>query len=175
MQTLIDRGYDPLVWRFFCLSAHYRSKLNFNWESLDGAATALNRLRIAAFEWGAPGSVDEGLMDRFAGHVNDDLNMPRVLALAWELAKSDLDPSTKKATLVEFDKIMGLRLAEWQPEEQVVPDGILTLVQERQQARKEKRWQDADALREQVATAGYEIEDTPQGPKVKSRRMKTEG
>ena len=175
MQTLIDRGYDPLVWRFFCLSAHYRSKLNFNWESLDGAATALNRLRIAAFEWGAPGCVDEGLMDRFAEHVNDDLNMPRVLALAWELAKSDLSPSTKKATLVEFDKVMGLRLAEWQPEEQVVPDGILTLVQERQQARKEKRWKDADALREQVTTAGYEIEDTPQGPKVKSRRLKTEG
>ncbi len=174
MQTLIDRGYDPLVWRFFCLSAHYRSKLNFNWESLDGAATALNRLRIAAFEWGAPGCVDEGLMDRFAEHVNDDLNMPRVLALAWELAKSDLDPSTKKATLLEFDKIMGLRLAEWQPEEQVVPDGILTLVQERQQARKEKRWEDADALREQVTTAGYEIEDTPQGPKVKSKRLKTE-
>ena len=97
--------------------------MNFNWESLDGAATALNRLRIAAFEWGAPGSVDEGYMDRFAEHVNDDLNMPRVLALAWELAKSDLPPSTKKATLLEFDKIMGLRLAEWQPEEQVVPDG----------------------------------------------------
>jgi len=70
---------------------------------------------------------------------------------------------------------MGLRLAEWQPEEQIVPDGILTLVQERQQARKEKRWKDADALREQVTTAGYEIEDTPQGPKVKSRRLKTEG
>ncbi len=175
MQTLIDRGYDPLAWRFFCLSAHYRSKLNFNWESLDGAATALNRLRIAAFEWGAPGSVDEGCMDRFAEHVNDDLNMPRVLALAWELAKSGLDPSTKKATLLEFDKIMGLRLAEWQPEEQMVPDGILTLVQERQQARKEKRWKDADALRDQVTATGYEIEDTPQGPKVKSRRMKAEG
>ena len=66
---------------------------------------------------------------------------------------------------------MGLRLAEWEPREEVVPDEILTLVQQRQQARKEKRWKDADALRDQVTAAGYEIEDTPQGPKVKSRRM----
>ena len=52
LQTLIDRGYDPLAWRLFCLSAHYRSKLNFTWESLEGSETALNRLRIAAYEWG---------------------------------------------------------------------------------------------------------------------------
>ena len=175
VQTLIDRGYDPLAYRFFCLSAHYRSKLNFNWESLDGAATALNRLRLAVYEWGAPGSVDEGYMDKFAENVNDDLNMPRAVALAWDLAKSDLPASTKKATLLEFDKIMGLRLAEWEPKEEVVPDEILALVQQRQQARKEKRWKDADALRDQVTAAGYEIEDTPQGPKVKSRRVKTEG
>ena len=54
MQTLLDRGYDPLAYRFFCLSAHYRAKLNITWEGLDGAATALNRLRLAAHEWGAP-------------------------------------------------------------------------------------------------------------------------
>src|SRR5574341_328049 len=58
LQTLIDRGYDPLVWRFFCLSAKYRHKLNFNWQALDGAATALNRLRMAAYEWGSPGEID---------------------------------------------------------------------------------------------------------------------
>jgi cysteinyl-tRNA synthetase len=175
MQTLLDQGYDPLAYRFFCLSAHYRAKLNFTWESLDGAATALNRLRLAACEWGAPGDVDEGYLDRFVEHINDDLNMPRAVALAWDLAKSDLAASTKKATLLEFDKIMGLRLAEWQPKEEIVPDEIVALIQQRQQARKEKRWNDADALRDQVTAAGYEIEDTPQGPKVKSRRMKAEG
>lgn len=175
MQTLLDRGYDPLAYRFFCLSAHYRTKLNFTWESLDGAATALNRLRMAAYEWGAPGNVDEGYLDKFAGHINDDLNMPRAVALAWELAKSDLDPFTKKATLLEFDKIMGLRLAQWQPKEEAVPGEIVALVQQRQQARKEKRWKDADGLRDQVTAAGYEIKDTPQGPKVKSTRIKADG
>ncbi len=171
MQTLLDRGYDPLAYRFFCLGAHYRAKLNFTWDSLDGAATALNRLRLAAHEWGAPGNVDEGYLDRFAEHINDDLNMPRAVALAWDLVKGDLAALTKKATLLEFDKIMGLRLAEWQPKEEIVPDEIVALVQQRQQARKEKRWKDADALRDQIAAAGYEVKDTPQGAKVEKRKM----
>jgi cysteinyl-tRNA synthetase len=175
VQTLIDRGYDPLAYRFFCLSAHYRAKLNFNWESLDGAATALNRLRLAAYEWGAPGTLDEGYMHKFVEQINNDLNMPRAVALTWDLAKSDLSPATKKATLLEFDKVLSLRLADWKPAEEIVPDEIMALVQQRQQARKEKRWKEADALRDQITAAGYEIEDTPQGPKVKSRRMKAEG
>jgi cysteinyl-tRNA synthetase len=174
VQTLIDRGYDPLAYRLFCLSAHYRAKLNFTWESLDGAATALNRLRLAAYEWGQPGVLDEGYMDRLAEQINDDLNMPRALALTWDLVRSNLPASTKKATLLQFDKILGLRLGEWQPKAETVPDEIVALVQERQQARKDKRWKNADALREQVTAAGYEIEDTPQGPRVK-KRIKAEG
>jgi cysteinyl-tRNA synthetase len=171
VQTLIDQGYDPMVWRMFCLSAHYRAKLNFNWESLDGAATALNRLRLAAYEWGAPGTLDEGYMDKFAEQVNDDLNMPRAVALAWDLVKSDLPAATRKATLLEFDRILGLRLADWKPTEEIVPDEITALVQQRQQARKEKRWKDADALRDQITAAGYEVEDAPQGARVKRRKV----
>ncbi len=171
VQTLIDRGIDPLAYRFFCLSAHYRSKLNFNWESLQGAATALERLRTAAYEWGEPGTRDETYVGKFLEQANDDLNMPRVLALTWELVKSDLPNATKKATLLHFDNVLGLKLAEWKPVEIVIPEAILTLVEQRQQARKEKRWKDADALREQVHAAGYEIEDTPQGPRVRSRKV----
>ncbi|MGH7454191.1 MAG: cysteine--tRNA ligase, partial [bacterium] len=170
VQTLIDRGIDPLAYRFFCLGAHYRSKLNFTWESLQGAATALNRLRTAAFEWGAPGTPDETYVGKFVAQANDDLNMPRALALTWELVKSDLPNATKKATLLHFDNVFGLKLAEWKPVETVVPEAILALVEQRQQARKEKRWKDADALREQVHSAGYEIEDTPQGPRVRLRK-----
>ena len=58
-QSLIDRGYDPLAYRYFCLGAHYRTGLNFSWESLDAAAKALDRLRMAVFEWGEAGEVDE--------------------------------------------------------------------------------------------------------------------
>ena len=81
----VERGYDPLVYRFFCLSAHYRATLNFTWEGLDGAATALHRLRTAAHEWGSPGTVDVGYLDRFTEQINDDLNMPGALAAVHEL------------------------------------------------------------------------------------------
>jgi len=99
------------------------------------------------------------------------LNMPRALAVTWELVKDDLSPSIKKATLLQFDRVLGLRLAEWQPAEEVVPGEIMALVDERQKARIEKRWQDADELRENIREAGYEIEDTPKGPRVSSRKL----
>jgi cysteinyl-tRNA synthetase len=170
LQTLIDQGYDPLAYRFFCLSAHYRAKLNFNWESLDGAVRALDRIRLAAYEWGAPGNPDEGFVGQFQEQINDDLNMPRAVAVTWDLIKSDLPPATKKATLLTIDQVLGLKLEEWQPAEEIIPDDIKVLADHRQQARKEKRWKDADALRIQIQDAGYEIEDTPQGPRIKSRK-----
>lgn len=170
MQTLLDKGYDPLAYRFFCLSAHYRARLNFNWESLDGAVTALNRLRNAAYEWGAPGQADEGFVDRFMAHINDDLNLPRALAVTWELVKSDLPAPVKKATLLQFDRVLGLGLAEWKPAAEIIPADIVALAQQRQEARAAKRWADADALRKQIGEAGYEVEDTPSGPRVKTRK-----
>jgi cysteinyl-tRNA synthetase len=170
VQTLLDKGIDPLVYRFFCLSAHYRARLNFNWESLDGAATALNRLRHAAYEWGAPGQLDEGFLERFVEHINDDLNLPRALAVMWDLVKSELPPAIKKATLLQYDRVLGLGLAEWKPVEELIPENVLALAQQRQEARTAKRWTDADALRKQVSELGYEIEDTAQGPRVRKKK-----
>lgn len=174
LQTVVERGYDPLAYRLFCLGAHYHARLNFTWEGLDGAATALHRLRTVAYEWGSTGTVDVGYIDRFREQVNDDLNMPRALALTWELVKSTLPAATKKATLSQFDRVFGLQLAEWHPVEAVVPEGIWKLLRQRQRARAERRWHDADALREQVKAAGYDIDDTPQGPRLRSRPSRLE-
>jgi cysteinyl-tRNA synthetase len=174
LQTLRDRGFDPLAYRFFCLSAQYRAKLNFSWDGLDGASVALQRLRTTAYGWGAPGSVDEEYLDRFAAQINDDLNMPRALAVIWDLVRSNLDAATKKATLLHFDQVLGLGLAGWQPAETPVPDAVMSLVQQRQQARIEKRWRDADALRAQIKAAGYEVEDTAQGARVRVLATKPE-
>ena len=170
LQTLIDRGYDPIVYRFFCLSGHYRAKLNFTWESIDGAATALGRLRTAMHGWGEANGIDGGFVAQFTAQVNDDLNMPRALAVLWELVRSDLPAGVKKGTLLHFDRVLGLGLAEWQPAVTVVPDAILALVDARQTARKEKRWQDADRLRDEIQQAGYELEDTAQGARVRPRQ-----
>jgi cysteinyl-tRNA synthetase len=171
LQVLIDRGYDPLAYRFFSLSAHYRAKLSFSWDGLDSAAISLDRLRHQVYEWGAPGAVDEDYVEKFTAQVNDDLNMPRALAVAWDLARSSLPPAKKKATIIQFDRILGLCLADWQPAQEDIPGEILALAEERQKARQEKRWTDADALRLQITQAGYEIEDTPQGARIKTRKQ----
>ena len=168
LQSLIDKKYDPVAYRFFCLGAHYRARLNFSWEAMDAATTALNRLRAASHQWGAPGEPDAAMLDTFTAQVADDLNMPRALAVVWDLVRSDLSPATKKATLLRADQVLGLGLAEWQPAAEEIPQFVTELVAARQQARAERRWKDADALREKVTEAGFTIEDRPDGPRVRS-------
>ena len=166
-QSLLDRGYDPLAYRYLCLTAHYRSDLNFTWKSLDAAATALGRLRAAYFAWQAAGDVDTGYMQNFRAQVNDDLNTAKALAVTWELVKSDLPSAIKKATLDGFDAVLGLRLAQWAPTVATIPPEIGALIAERAQAREEKRWADSDRLRDEVRALGFEIDDTPAGPKAR--------
>ncbi|HEY3289902.1 MAG TPA: cysteine--tRNA ligase, partial [Anaerolineae bacterium] len=170
LQTLIDRNIDPLAYHLFCLSSHYRSKLNFTWESLEGTATALDRLRLAAYEFGEPGAVDSGYFQEFTHFVNDDMNMPRAMSVVWDLMKSDQPAAVKKATLNRFDEVLGLGLSEWRPRQDAVPAEVMALVQQRVQARKEKRWKDADSLRSQVSAAGFDIEDKADGTRVQRRR-----
>jgi cysteinyl-tRNA synthetase len=81
LQTLIDRGYDPLAYRYLCLTAHYRSQLNFTWDALDAAATGLDRMRNGVFALGGGGEPDPHCLERFTAEINDDLNIPRALAI----------------------------------------------------------------------------------------------
>lgn len=171
LETLVERGYDPLVYRFFCLGALYRAKLSFSWDGIDSASTSFNRLRNAVYEWGAAGrEPDAGFMGQFETAINDDLNMPRALAVTWDLVRSNLAPSVKKATILVFDKVLGLDLAGWKPKEEEIPAQIQKLLEDRKLARQEKRWADADAIRGEIAALGFEVEDTPQGPKIRSRK-----
>jgi len=169
LQKLIDKGYDPLVWRFYCLGAHYQTKLQFSWNALNAVTNRLNSLRRVAYEWGEQGMVDNGYLDQFTTQINDDLNVPRAMAVVQRLVKSKLPPSTKKATLLRFDDMLGLDFASWEPNLDTIPDEVLALVERRQQARLEKRWQDADMLREQIRAEGYEVEDTPQGSLIRAQ------
>jgi cysteinyl-tRNA synthetase len=171
LDTVIERGYDPLIYRFFCLGALYRAKLSFSWEGLDSAATSLNRLRNAVFEWGPGGETpDAKFVEQFESAINDDLNMPRALAVTWDLVHSNLEPATRKATILIFDKVLGLGLADWQPKVEEIPAEVMQLVEKRKLARQEKRWADGDTIRAEIADLGFEVEDSPQGPKVKTRK-----
>ena len=91
---LVERGYDPLAYRYLCLTAHYRGQLNFTWDALDSAAIALDRMRNGVYALREAGEAppDPALVERFTNDVNDDLNVPRALAVAWETLRGDLPP-----------------------------------------------------------------------------------
>src|SRR5262249_23324258 len=147
LKALTDRGYDPLAYRYLCLTAHYRSQLNFTWEALDGAATALDRLRRGFHALPDGGTPEARYLERFTAELNDDLNVPRALALAWELLRGDLvDLSVTKATLAAFDRVFGFGLPTWQPRQETIPEAIHALAAARSAARAARDWAEADRL-----------------------------
>ena len=165
LQSLVGQGIDPLAYRYLCLGAHYRSSLNFSDAALLAAASGLARLRNCVHGLGeAQGETDTAWLAKFAAPINDDLNYPRALAVLWELLRSDLPDGVKKATVLRFDMALGLDLANWQPAVVAVPQQVQEWMAQREEARKQRRWLDADGLRALVREAGYEIEDTQEGP-----------
>lgn len=167
LQTLIERGIDPLAYRYLCLTTHYRSQLNFSDDALGSAANGLERMRMLVHRLGAPDIADADYLARFGSELGNDLNLPRALALAWELLKSELPDAVKKATILRFDEAFGLRLGDWQPQAVSMPPALVELMAQRELARNERRWADADQLRVQARDLGYELDDTPQGQQAR--------
>ena len=131
LDSLVERGFDPLAYRYLALTAHYRSKLVFSWTALEAAQTALGRLRLAYHGLPSGGMPDPAYRERMLAELNEDLNTPRALALAWEVLKSDLPGDVQKATLGWLDQVLGLGLDTWRPETHAVPDAVLALVSQR--------------------------------------------
>ena len=171
VQLLVDRGYDPLAFRYLCLTAHYRGQLNFTWDALDSAAIALDRMRNGLYALRDAGAAvaDPEFVRRFAAEINDDLNVPRALAVAWEVLRGDLLPAARRATLLEFDRIFGLGLAAWVPHEESAPGAVAALAEARQAARRAKNWAEADRLRAELHAVGWEIEDRAEGYVLRKR------
>jgi cysteinyl-tRNA synthetase len=171
--TLVERGYDPLAWRYVCLGAHYRQQLAFTWEALDAAANALDRLRARVLELKAAGAdaasttpADKHL-EPFRQAVRDDLNMPRALAAMWGLLRDgDLPAAQVYATLVRMDRVLGLGIEAMAPAKQEIPPEIMDLVQQREQARKARDFAKADRLRGELAKRGATVKDGPAGPRI---------
>jgi cysteinyl-tRNA synthetase len=169
--TLVERGYDPLAFRYLCLTTHYRSQLNFTWDALDAAATGLARMRAGfhALAGAGPAQPDTALVERFSADINDDLNLPRALAVAWETLRGNLPDAVKLATLARFDAVLGLDLANWRPREDVIPADVSALADARLAARTSKQWAESDRLRKELQTAGWDVEDQPGGYKLRRR------
>ncbi len=168
LQSLLEQGIDPLAYRYLCLGAHYRSSLNFTDDALRAASSGLARLRSTVHGLGDEhGEADPAWLDRFAEQINDDLNFPRALAVAWDLLKSDLPDAMKKATMARFDAALGLGLLAWQPVQVEVPQPVQAWMALRAIARAQRQWAEADRLRTLARAAGYDIDDTPQGQQAR--------
>ena len=163
LASLAERGFDALAYRYLVLTAHYRSPLAFSWSALQAAQTALNRLRQALHALPEGGEPDASYRNAMLAELNDDLNTPRALALAWEVLKSPLEGQAKRATVAWLDQALGLGLAQWRPAAVMLPQAVKELVDARGRARAEKRWKDADALRLAIEEAGFVVRDTPDG------------
>ena len=159
VQLLIDKGYDPIAYRYLCLTAHYRSQLTFSWEALDAAQTGLLRLRTTMHALGEPSQPDANFVARFIEKINEDLNFPQALALLHEVLKSDLTASIKKATALKFDEALGLGLATWVPPVVEVPEAVRQVADARWAARNAKDWAEADRLRQALAALGWTMKD----------------
>jgi cysteinyl-tRNA synthetase len=176
VEDLIKKSINPLAYRYLVMTAHYRKKMEFSWESLQSAQTGLDNLYEKFLEFkkekkiGVPfGEKAEDYKKKFLEAINDDLNMPQALAVAWEVIKEKtLASSEKYYLLLDFDKVFGFNLdkAERKAEEEI-PENIKKLLEERQTARQAKDWAKADELRGQTGALGWEVEDTPEGQKAK--------
>ena len=178
LQTLYDEGYTAHEYRYWLLTAHYRTKANFSLTALDGAKQAFTRLRRFMFEdWatekGLPSTEYQQL---FVEAINDDLNTPKVIALVWELVRDEkLTPGEKRATLLDFENVLGLgldvdpeagRIALGHLSPKDIPADIQAMIDEREAARIARNWPEADRLRGTIAQKGYQLEDTAEGPKI---------
>ncbi|MFA6474830.1 MAG: cysteine--tRNA ligase [Patescibacteria group bacterium] len=163
LQLLKDKGFDPLAYRYFCFTAHYRQKLNFTFEALTGAQQALEKLRHQMLTWPEPTEVDTVTIEKFTQAINDDLNMPQVLAIVWTMVRSNMDPSIKHATMLEMDIVLGLHLNQSPIS---IPAEIMELVMARETAREAKEWKVSDELRDKIAQHGFVVEDTKTGARV---------
>ncbi|MBI5794334.1 cysteine--tRNA ligase [Candidatus Uhrbacteria bacterium] len=167
IDDLIAKGYDPLAYRYFVLSAHYRSKINFTFEALDAAQNALTKLRETVRDWDEPDVGCAELEEKFLAAMNDDLGTPQALAIVWELVNADLPTGAKAESILRMDQVLGLRLKEYVAHRVQVPSVVQDLVEQREEARNAKDWKRSDELRKQIEILGFLVEDTPGGSHIK--------
>jgi cysteinyl-tRNA synthetase len=172
VDTLVEKGYDPLVFRYFFLQAHYRQQQDFTWEAIEAAANAHRRLVGKAVEAreadGSPDPVKVAPhLQRFWSALADDLNAPRALAAVWEAVRDpDLSPADLWGFLADADRALGLGLDTVE-----APDAdasgsdprVDALVAERAAARAAKDFATSDRIRDELAAEGIEVVDTPAG------------
>ncbi|HHV97016.1 MAG TPA: cysteine--tRNA ligase [Clostridiaceae bacterium] len=182
ISDLRAKGFDPLAYRYFCLNAHYRNKLNFTWDAMKAAQTSYDRFLEGALAHKNAGKTEDGKIapeviadfdKEFDEAVSDDLNIPKALGIAWNVVRYEVKSAELYELLLKFDKVLGLDIDKAEEKikkkenimEELDPE-IKKMIEERQKARKEKNWKVADEIRDKLREMGIILEDTPQGVKV---------
>ncbi len=178
---LEKEGHTALGLRYLYMQTHYKQEMNFTFPALEAAENALSKLYNEVSNWDLPGEgsgdrPSPDFMDyeiRFRDAVNDDLNMPKALAVVWEMVKSDNPSSAKARSLFRMDEVLGFNFKEigskLKSEQGIVPSEIAALVKEREAFRKQRQFNAADQLRAKIEKMGYEIEDSEKGIRVKKK------
>ena len=181
LHDVVKKGFGPLSLRYLYLTAHYRDSLNFTWNSLASAQKALNNLReqvLAAKIQSSRTSLSsekskkvDDYSKRFSEAVTDDLNTPQALAVFWEAMKSNIPSEDKYDLALSFDEVLGLKLGEVSEVSKVpkVSKELKGLIEEREELRKEGKFKEADEIRKNIEKKGLKVEDTSEGPKIKSQ------
>ncbi|MBS1553146.1 MAG: cysteine--tRNA ligase [Bacteroidetes bacterium] len=179
LQTLMDKGYSPMHYRYFLLMAHYKKKLKFTYEALDAAKSGYNNLsgKILNLRKNPPSEktlpVSERMKNfenRFLDRINDDLNMPEAMSVLWDMLKDeDLNQDEKYFLALDFDRVFGLGLENLRSDinEEVIPEDIQILIEKRKEAKKNKDFKSADEIRNSIREKGYDILDTKDGTQIK--------
>ena len=175
LKDIKDKGYDPLVYKLFCYSCHYRNKLNFTWEGIDSAAKSLERLRNA-YQIHLHGNDELGDVDirklsdieeNFHKAINDDMNMPLAMSYVWETAKFEKKSPNVAKLLMKFDTVLGLKIDVMQESNNgEIPEEILGLLEKRKVARDQKDWKKSDEIRDLLKEKGYMVKDTKNGQEL---------
>jgi len=159
LEDLEKEHISPAEYRYWLLTSHYSTLINFTWDAVKGSATAFNKL-INHFKKVSVGEINKDYLEKITEKLNDDLDTPGAIALIWEMMKDDdFNDSDKLATILETDKVLGLNIIKLLNTEIEIPKEVMELVNKRKEARINKNFQESDEIRDQISKLGYEILD----------------
>lgn len=173
LDDLEKRGIEPLAYRYFTYTSHYRNKLNFTWDGIKSCQVSLDRLReLVNSHKDLNNNVDDKVLkdfeNRFIEAINDDLNMPVAISIVWELAKYSVKSNKIYELIMKFDSILSLDLNKVKKDNKNVeiPNEILELLEQRKKARESKDYALSDTLRDKIKEKGYIVKDTKEGQEI---------
>jgi cysteinyl-tRNA synthetase len=174
VSELLERGLDPLAFRWLTFQTRYRSEMDFSWDAMEDADRRVKQLRRHMAEWGTPaqdvGDAAKALDARFRDAIAADLDLPTAVKVVNELDHDpEVPPGEKASLLASWDQVLGLDLARetrstWEP-----TDAMLDLMAGRDAARAAKDYATSDRIRDELAAMDLEVMDTPEGTRVRPR------